>query len=366
MGAVRTIVVSDLHLGAENGSDIARFPVPAERLLEAASRADHVVFLGDTVELRERPLPSLLERVRPFFEAAAKPLAGKRVTLIPGNHDHAIAEPYLLRWRLDGASDASDHEWPVEKGDGIAGRLAEWMPDAEVSLAYPGLRLRPDVYLTHGHYLDLHLTIPRVETLVASVMALLTRGDPDCRSVADYEAVLSPMYAFHHALAQSATPKAQTGSLSRLVWKRATDPDGPVLSRFLIGRVTIPGAVATLNRIGLGPFSPELSGEALRRSGLAAMAHVVGALGVQADHVVFGHTHRAGPLPGDDLSEWRLPGGGRLWNTGSWYHERVFLGDEPHASPYWPGNVAWIDDSGPPELENLLPDVSLRPAAVSA
>jgi len=360
MRRVRTIVVSDLHLGVQNGADVARLPAVRKRLLEAVDAADRVVLLGDTVELRERPLPELLRRVEPFFEAAAEAVTGKRVTIMPGNHDHSMAEPYLVRWRLNGASDAGDLEWPVEPGDGIAGRLAEWMPGAEVSLAYPGLRLRPDVYLTHGHYLDLHLTVPRLESLAASALARMTGRDRDCRSVADYEAVLSPLYAFHHALAQSASPKAQTGSLSRIVWQRATDPEGPAFARFLIGRVTIPGAVAAMNRVGLGPFNAELSAAELRRSGLKAMTQVVGGLGIDAEHVLFGHTHRAGPLPGDDLGEWRLPGGGRLWNTGSWYHERVFLGDEPHASPYWPGTVAWVGDEGPPELRNLLPEVELR------
>ena len=40
-----------------------------------------------------------------------------------------------------------------------------------MSVAYPGLRLRPDVYATHGHYLDLPLTVPRIESVVASAMA---------------------------------------------------------------------------------------------------------------------------------------------------------------------------------------------------
>jgi hypothetical protein len=361
MDLVRTIVVSDLHLGVENGADVARFPAARERLLQALAASDRVVLLGDTVELRERPLPELLARVEPFFQAIAEAVEGKRVTLVPGNHDYALAEPYLLRWRLDGAGERDGREWPVEKGDGIAGRLAGWLPGTELRVAYPGLRLREDVYLTHGHYLDMHLTIPRLEALVAAALARVTDRSRDCRSVADYEAVLSPMYAFHHALAQSSSSRAQTGAVSRVVWQRATDPEGPALARFLIGRVTIPGAVAALNRAGLGPFSAALSAEELRRSGLRAMADVVRGLGVDADHVLFGHTHRAGPLPGDELSEWKLPGGGQLWNTGSWYHERVFLGDKPHASPYWPGTVGWLGDCGPPVLENLLPDIELRP-----
>jgi len=244
MRSVRTIVVSDLHLGVENGADVVRFPLVRERLLEALSAADRVVLLGDTLELRERPLPELLRRVRPFFEDAAEAVTGKRVTLVPGNHDHAIAEPYLLQWRLNGAADASELEWPVERGDGIAGRLGEWLPGSELTLAYPGLWLRPGVYLTHGHYLDLHLTVPRLETLVVTGLARVTGRGVECRSVADYEAVLSPIYAFHHALAQSATPKAQTGNTSRIVWRWATDPEGPALARFLVGKLTIPGAVA--------------------------------------------------------------------------------------------------------------------------
>jgi predicted phosphodiesterase len=361
MLSVRTLVVSDLHLGVEERADVARLPIPRNRLLEALGDADRVVFLGDLLELRELPVADVLDRVRPLFDAAAERLDGKRVTLVPGNHDHALAEPYLLRARLDGASEERDLEWPVERGDGIAGRLAEWLPGADVTLAYPGLELRPGIYLTHGHYLDMHLTVPRLETLAAVGLARLTGRTQEPRSVSDYEAVLSPLYAFHHGLAQSATPKAQTGAISRVVWKRATDREGPALARFLIGRVTIPGAVAALNRLGLGPFSPVLTGEELRRSGLRAMAEVVRALGIEADHVLFGHTHRAGPLPGDDLSEWQLPGGGQLWNTGTWYHERVFLTNSSHESPYWPGTVAWIGDDGPPELGNLLADVELQP-----
>ena len=30
-------------------------------------------------------------------------------------------------------------------------------------LAYPGVWLRPDVYATHGHYVDLHITVPSFE-----------------------------------------------------------------------------------------------------------------------------------------------------------------------------------------------------------
>ena len=39
-------------------------------------------------------------------------------------------------------------------------QLADWAAPARVRVAYPGLWVRPDVYATHGHYLDCHLTMP--------------------------------------------------------------------------------------------------------------------------------------------------------------------------------------------------------------
>jgi hypothetical protein len=39
------------------------------------------------------------------------------------------------------------------------------------------------------------------------------------------------------------------------------------------------------------------------------MAATIDALGIDAGHVVFGHTHRSGPHPGDE--DWDLPGGSR-------------------------------------------------------
>ena len=85
-----TAVISDLHLGALSGSDVLRRPARAERLAAALEPADRVVLLGDTLELRERPIAALLREVRPLFERLAPALAGKRVTLVPGNHDHQL------------------------------------------------------------------------------------------------------------------------------------------------------------------------------------------------------------------------------------------------------------------------------------
>ena len=349
-----TAIVSDLHLGALVGADVARAPAAQERLLEALAGADRIVLLGDTLELRERPLAEALEVVRPLFEALARTAAGRRIAIVAGNHDHGLADPWLARLRLDGAPLGPENEWPVGPDDGPAARIAGWMPDVEVTLAYPGLWLRPDVYATHGHYLDLHLTIPRPEAIAATAMGRITGRGSDCSSAAEYEAVLAPMYAFYAGLAQGASPAAlaRGGRLSRVVWGRANG-DGR-LARMLVGGIAIPGGVAVLNRLGLGPFNPVLSGEELRRSGLLAMSRVAEALAPGAEHVVFGHTHRPGPLPDDAPAEWTTLSGSRLWNCGSWYHEPPLVARAGENSPYWPGSVMWLDDEGPPRLTNVL------------
>jgi hypothetical protein len=140
--------------------------------------------------------------------------------------------------------------------------------------------------------------------------------------------------------------------MSRSVWSRVTG-DGAV-ARILLGRITIPGAVAALNRLGLGPFNPELSGEELRRAGLLAMGRVAGALAPGAEHLLFAHTHRPGPLDGDEEAEWTTLSGTRLCNIGSWYIEPALIASRAERSPYWPGTIAWVEDTGPPRLENAL------------
>lgn len=355
MPPMRTAVVSDLHLGGIAGVDVAREGEEREALVEAVRAADRVVLLGDVVELRERPLADSLEVSRPVFEQLGHALAGRPVVLVPGNHDHALAEPWLARLRLDARGLPTETEWPVQPEEGAAGRIAAWMPEVELTLAYPGLHLRDDVYATHGHYLDLHLTIPRLESIAASAMARVTGRGKASQSAADYEAILAPLYAFYAGLAQGASPASLSrgGTLSRDVWRRVSGNGRPALGRFLLGRVTIPGAVAALNVLGLGPFHATLTGEELRRAGLLAMARVAEVLAPGAEHVIFGHTHRPGPLPGDERAEWTTLSGTHLWNTGSWLYEGAFI-TTGRKSPYWPGTVLTLEDEGPPRLENVL------------
>ena len=297
---MRTAAISDLHLGVLSHRDLARDGHARDRLLAALADADRLVLLGDTIELRERPLHVVLDEVRPFFEALGEAFAGRPILVVPGNHDHALASPWLTHLRLAGREVSSEEEWPVETGDGALGRIASWMPEVELRVAYAGVWLRPDVYATHGHYLDLNLTVPRIESIAASLMGRITGGGRNCRSAREYEAVLAPMYVFHLELAQGSSRRAfaRGGHVSRDVWRRLNGE---------------PGSIAG----GAGRF-----------------------------------------LIGDELAEWTTLAGARLWNSGSWFFESV-LTSGARDSPYWPGTVLWLDDAGPPRLENELRDVAL-------
>jgi hypothetical protein len=86
------------------------------------------------------------------------------------------------------------------------------------------------------------------------------------------------------------------------------------------------------------------------------MGEVAARLGLGDAHVVFGHTHRPGPLPGDDPAEWLGRGGARLVNTGSWTYSPIFLSRSSGESPYWPGAAVLVQDSGAPQVLRLLQD----------
>jgi hypothetical protein len=71
-------------------------------------------------------------------------------------------------------------------------------------------------------------------------------------------------------------------------------------------------------------------------------------LDIRAEHVLFGHSHRTGPLPGDDRSEW-----GRLLNVGSWV-AGSHTTETGTASPYRAGGAARIAPTGAPVLERVV------------
>jgi hypothetical protein len=356
---VRTLVVSDLHLGARTERDLLRRAEALEALTAAVSGVDRLVLLGDLIELRQSPAREALAAAEPILRALGGSLgSGSRVTLVPGNHDHRLTAPWLERTGRDQVAPALGLEAAVDWRAGeplarIVSMLAPRGSSIEVDVAYPGCRLRDDVYAMHGHYSDRHATVPMLERLGAGAMARIAgEGPAGPRCAEDYEAVLGPMYAWMDALARTCGPAVRGGSAA--AWQALRGSDRRLGPRRRLWRAAFPAIVAGLNRAGLGPLSADLSNDALRRSRLRAVGEVVLRLGVGARHVVFGHSHRAGPLPADDAAEWRAVTGATLTNAGCWVDEPMFVGSDPSLSPYRPGFAVTIEDTGPPMLVNLL------------
>jgi hypothetical protein len=239
--------------------------------------------------------------------------------------------------------------------------------------------VRPDVYATHGHYLDCHLTVPTLERLSMAVMCrVLGRPAAQFDAVEDYEAVGSPVFAWRDAVARDGrTGAVLNGVATATIWRalgggseQGSSRDGAAGGSLLVTlrrralAAGFPLAVAALNRAGLGPVRADISPRELRRAGLAAMGEVAARLGLGDAYVVFGHTHRSGPLPRDRQPEWLGRSGARLVNAGSWAYAPVFLSSTPGEGPYWPGGCVLVEDSGPPRLLRLLQGVThaeLRP-----
>ena len=286
--------------------------------------------------------------------------------VLAGNHDHALVDPWLAQRGEEREPPPLGVEQLLEPAQASPAmqRIAVWTSPARMRVAYPGLWVRPDVYATHGHYLDCHLTVPTLERLSVGAMSRLL-GKPasafDC--VGDYEAVGAPMFAWRDTVARDArTGAALNGAATVSAWNAlgGTGADGararraPV--RWLRRRAiaaAFPLAVAALNRAGIGPLRANISMSELRRAGLRAMGEVAAHLDLGDAYVVFGHTHRPGPLPGDAPEEWRGRGGARLVNAGSWTYARVFLRGTPTESPYWPGTCVLVEDEGPPVVKRL-------------
>lgn len=363
---MRTLVVSDLHLGTARRRDVLRRPEPREALVRAVDAADRVVLLGDLLELRHGPLREVLAIAEPLLRAIGEP--GTPVVYVPGNHDHPVLHPWLERRAEREDPGPLGLDEVVDPGSGRAlERVAAALGSATLDVRYPGLWLRDDVYATHGHYLDRRNTVPAFERLAAGVMERISGPLPDPATPDDFEAALHPLYAWLHAVAQarggawSARGQGQSAELWQIL-----SPDGEAAHRPLKARAlarAFPVGVAALNAAGLGPVGPDLSGAELRRSALRAMGDVVRRLGLRAEHVVFGHTHRAGPLPADDPAEWRTPTGARLHNPGCWIDEPVFArGGAP--SPYYAGRALLLDDGeagGAPELVRLTDELGQPP-----
>jgi hypothetical protein len=362
---VRTLIISDLHLGMARRNDVLRLPGGIEPLLAELEQTDRLVLLGDTLELRDGAGHAVLSLARPPLEQIADALPrDATVVICAGNHDHGLIAPFL---QYGAGPLGLESDIRLTGASPTARSVAALLGAERTSFRYPGVWLRDDVYAMHGHYGDVHTTMPQMERLAAGVMSRLGKGVPAAAAEAeDYERVQAPIYAWADSVGQHAEPDssgAANGGYGARAYALIKGSD----QHPVVGRVTAAGFPLAIKGLSaaLGPLSPDLSPTNIRRSGIKAVEEVIRRLGIDAQHVISGHTHRAGPLPEDDPGEWRTASGIQMHNSGNWVYEEHFMPTPSYAnSPYWPGSAIVLEDEGPPRLKRLLGDFVV-PAAVA-
>lgn len=353
-----TLLISDLHLGGRLNTDVLRAAAPRALLKERLADVDRLILLGDTVEFRHSPQREALREGLPILADLISALPkGAELVMTPGNHDWTLLEGWNARRAAEqepvplnltetiSASDASEAAAAIEQA---VGRTLE--------VRYPGLWVEEGVFAMHGHYLDVHGLLPTVERIGAGALQRFSGETvPLVATPADYERVLAPWYAFIGASverlsASASTRRATTGA-------RAYDKikaKGPSARAFGVG---LRAGVAALNATGIGPLSAELSGQAMIASALHAIDEVDARLNLGAEHLIFGHCHRTGPLPTDADDAWRTRVGTQLWNTGNWVYEPRFQASAGSDGAYWPGALVVVDGGHAPRVERLLCDL---------
>ena len=142
---MRTLVISDLHLGSTRGADLLRRPELRAPLLEEVARHDRLVILGDAIDLREAAQRDAAEIAAPVFADLGRALGPDgELLIVAGNHDHGLVAGWIdsrLQTEPPGFLGLEQRITPVEAGP-LAARLAEHASPARVSVAYPGLWLR--------------------------------------------------------------------------------------------------------------------------------------------------------------------------------------------------------------------------------
>jgi len=336
---VRTLVVSDLHLGARLQHSVLTRPEPLSRLLDAVEQVQRLVLLGDTVELLEGRAQHAMGVAEPVLRALGRRLGPDReVLIVPGNHDAELVRGWI---RMRGSDLAPETEVPPDATLALA-HLIDCLGPAKVAVRYPGAWLSPTVWATHGHYLDRHLLPERAFGIARGLLGRLPRSGA---SPLDYEHARRPSLA----RVSRWLPRPLAALLDDVaeLARAATMPGIPrrAIHRRLLHR-------------SFAPFTATVLGAQMHRASIPALARVVHRLGVDCEWALFGHVHRLGPLPGDDVTKWQGPGGRpHVVNSGSWLYEPLLIHHANPPHPYWPGGAVILDSDAEPRAIGLLDDL---------
>lgn len=336
---MRTLVVSDLHLGARLRGSVLERPEPLHTLLGTLDGVQRLVLLGDIVELMERRVDEPMRRAEPVLRAIGERLGPDReVVVVPGNHDHPLVAGWL---RAHASALQPDSAVPIDATPALAA-LASWLRPARVRAHYPGVWLAEHVWATHGHYLDRHLLPHSSVGIVRGGRGRASRlaGSPARYELRGGASVITRL----EALLTRALPRPLAARVEELTE--------------LLRAATMPAVPARLFHRRLAPLNATLLGLQMRRASIPALVHVVRNLAVDADWVLFGHVHRLGPLLGDRPLQWQGAGGRpHVANTGSWVYEPLLVHNAGRPHPYWPGGAVLLEPGRPPRAVGLLDDL---------
>lgn len=332
---MRTVVISDLHLGRRLDRDVLQRPAALAALLRALEDVDRIVLLGDVVELMEGAPERAVQSATPVLHALGERIgAGGEIILVPGNHDRALITPWIER---SGVPVALDAAVPHDATPLLAQVVAALAP-AQVRVRYPGAWLTDRVWATHGHYLDRHLLPEHAFGIARGLLGRVPRAGatPD-----EYERSGGPSVTRIQSVLARRLPRPLAALADDLVE--------------LLRVTTMPAIHRRLLTPRMARVTALLLGVQMLRASIPALVRVTQRLGVDADWVIFGHVHRRGPLAADNPSVWSGPDGRpRIVNTGAWVYDPLLLHRARPPHPYWPGGAIVIDGDGDPRAVGLL------------
>jgi hypothetical protein len=347
----RTLVVSDLHIGASDGLSVVERPAALAALLGAIDGCERLVLLGDLIELKDSDPWRSMDVARPILQAiGARAGADRQIVYLPGNHDRAL----IGRWiAAQGAALRTETPVPPDAGRTLA-TVLEWLAPARVEVRYPGVWLSELIWAHHGHYLNYYLEPHQGYGLLRRERTGRPRhgaapaaegSGPDPRlTPSDFEV----MFAHHrlHVPARTSTPREPVPDPS-IVMQRPWH--ARLHEHILSPRIS--------------PVVANMLGRQMRRHAIPAVVYAAHDLGVRSSYLLFGHVHRRGPIAGDWLQEWRLDET-EVLNTGSWRFEPVLVQRSLPPHPYWPGGAILIDEQGTPRTLGLLDDLTAEQLTV--